>query len=186
LWLRRSWSSWPTGVNGSILTQRQLTPQALEGPLPAPPAYDASKKTALVVAGNTATESSDLLGPYEVLTTSGEFNVYVVAPERRLTPLIPIPEQNCCGTLDLVPHYSFAGYDAAIGVAPALVVVPYIPYASTKDAPVLDWLRQQPEQTVILSICGGSQMVADAGLLAGHSAASHHTLYAILTQAHRR
>jgi putative intracellular protease/amidase len=55
------------------------------------------------------------------------------------------------------------------------VVVPYIPYASTTDTAVLDWLRQLPEQTTILSICGGSQMVADAGLLAGHPAASHHT-----------
>jgi putative intracellular protease/amidase len=172
------------GMAGSMRTHEQLTPPSIERPLPAPPAYDPTKKTALVVAGNTATESSDLLGPYEVLTTSGEFNVFVVAPERTLTPLIPIPEQNCCGTLDLVPHYSFAEYDAAIGVAPDLVVVPYIPYASTKDTAVLDWLRAQPEQTTILSICGGSQMVADAGLLAGHRAASHHTLYPILHRSH--
>jgi AraC family transcriptional regulator, transcriptional activator FtrA len=172
------------GVNGSMLTQRQLTTQAFHSPLPAPPAHDSSKKTALVVAGNMATESSDLLGPYEVLATSGEFNVYVVALERKPAPLILIPEQNCCGSMDVVPHYSFAEYEQTVGVTPDLVVVPYIPYASTRDTAVLDWLREQPEQTVILSICGGSQLVADAGLLAGHSAASHHTLYPILGQTH--
>ena len=172
------------GMSGSMLTNQQLKPVLVERPLPAPPAYHPDKKTALVVAGNTATESSDLLGPYEMLATSGKFNVYVVAPERTLTPLIPIPQQNCCGTLDLVPHFSFAEYDQAIGVTPDLVVVPYIPYASSTDTAVLDWLRQVPEQTVILSICGGSQMVADAGLLTGHRAASHHTLYPILNQAH--
>jgi putative intracellular protease/amidase len=170
---------------GAALTQQQLRPQTAEQALPTPPAYDPAKKTALLVAGNTATESSDLLGPYEVLATSGQFNVFVVAPERKLTPLIPIPDQLCCGTMDLLPHYSFAEYDQAVGVTPDLVVVPYIPYASTKDTAVLDWLRTRPgEQTLILSICGGSQMVADAGLLAGHRAVSHHTLYPYLPKWH--
>jgi hypothetical protein len=57
-------------ASGSMLTNQQLKPVANERALPPPPAYDPSRKTALVVAGNTATESSDLLGPYEVLATS--------------------------------------------------------------------------------------------------------------------
>ena len=36
----------------------------------APPAHDPSKPTAVVLAGNGNTESSDLLGPYETLATS--------------------------------------------------------------------------------------------------------------------
>jgi transcriptional regulator GlxA family with amidase domain len=171
-------------ASGSMLTRQQLESVPHDLAMPAPPAYDPSKKTALVVAGNTATESSDLLGPYEVLATSGQFNVYVVAPERTLTPLIPIPQQNCCGTLDLAPHFSFAEYERTIGVRPDVVVVPYIPYASTTDSAVLDWLRQQSDDTLILSICAGSQMVADAGLLAGQRAASHHTMYPILEESH--
>src|SRR5579884_1853384 len=59
------------------------------------------------------------------------------------------PERNCCGTLDLVPHYSFAGCDAGVGMEPDLVVVPYIPYATTTDTAVLDWLRALPEQATI-------------------------------------
>jgi AraC family transcriptional activator FtrA len=169
---------------GGMLTQKELQVPAFDARLPQRPPHDAAKKTALVVAGNTATESSDLLGPYEVLATSGEYNVYVVTPERKLTPLIPIPQQLCCGTLDLMPHYSFAEYEQTFGATPDLVVVPYIPYASTQDVAVLEWLRHLPEQTTILSICGGAQMVADAGLLGGHSAASHHTIYPIVQQSH--
>lgn len=161
----------------------QVRPPTFEQPLPAAPEHDPAKRTAVVVAGNAATESSDLLAPYEVLATSEAFNVYVVAPERRLTPLIPQP--HCCGTLDIVPHYSFAEYDRVIGTAPDLVVVPYIPQASKEDAAVLDWLREAPgDDTVILSICGGAQMVADAGLLNGRQATSHHTMLPVLEKSH--
>jgi putative intracellular protease/amidase len=166
-----------------VRAQHVSPPPAVDQPLPAPPAHDPAKRTALVVAGNAATESSDLLGPYEVLATSGAFNLYVVAPERRLTPLVPQP--HCCGPLDLVPHYSFAEYDRAIGVGPDLIVVPFIPYADTADAAVLTWLRERPgNETVILSICGGAKMVADAGLFAGHRATSHATNLPILARTH--
>ncbi len=166
-----------------VRAQNPSQPAAVDQPLPAPPTHDPAKRTAVIVAGNAATESSDLLGPYEVLAASGAFNVYLVAPERRLTPLVPQP--HCCGPLDVMPHYSFAEYDRVIGAAPDLVVVPFIPFADTADAAVLAWLRERPgEQTVILSICGGAKMVADAGLLAGHQATSHATNLPILAQTH--
>ncbi len=172
-------------AQGAIIVraQSQPRPPAFDQPLPAPPAHDPAKRTAVIVAGNAATESSDLLGPYEVLAASGAFNVYLVAPERRLTPLVPQP--HCCGPLDVVPHYSFADYDRVIGAAPDLVVVPFIPFTDTVDAEVLPWLLAQPgEQTVILSICGGAKMVADAGLLAGRQATSHATNLPILARTH--
>ncbi len=169
----------------TALAQQQLQLGTVDGPLPAPPAHDPTKRTALIVAGNMATESSDLLGPYEMLATSGAFNVYVIAPERKLTPLIPVP--HCCAPLDFMPHYSFAEYDQLIGTTPDLVVVPYIPFAAPggPDEAVLTWLRERPSaETVILSICGGAQMVADAGILAGHQATSHHITLQIVEQTH--
>src|SRR5688572_30133946 len=48
-------------------------PPALGQPLPERPVHDPSKQTAVIVAGNTGTESSDLMGPYETLATSGRF-----------------------------------------------------------------------------------------------------------------
>ena len=69
---------------------------AYAGELPARPAHDPAKKTAVVVAGNQLTEVSDLLAPYEVLAASGEFNVYVVAPERKASPVNALPLYLCC------------------------------------------------------------------------------------------
>jgi transcriptional regulator GlxA family with amidase domain len=171
-----------------LVVQNPLGPApAFDGPLPSPPEHDSAKRTAVIVAGNVATEVSDLLGPYEVLAASDAFNVYVVAPERTLTPLVPVPAYHCCAAIDLVPHYSFAEYDRAIGVAPDLIVVPYIPLAAEgkQDAAVLAWLRERPgDQTVVLSICGGAQMVADSGILAGHTATSHHITLPVVTKDH--
>jgi transcriptional regulator GlxA family with amidase domain len=166
-----------TPIAGIVVPGPLSPAPAFARPLPAPPAHDAAKPTAVILAGNAGTEVSDLLGPYEVLAASGAFNVYVIAPERRLTPLVPIPAQHCCAAVDLAPHYSFAEFDRAVGVTPDLVVVPYIPLAAEgqADAAVLAWLRDRPgEQTVVLSICGGAQMVADSGILAGHTVTSHH------------
>ncbi len=162
----------------SVVSQGPLgQPPALDRPIPERPVHDPTRPTAVVVAGNMTTEVSDLLGPYEVLAASGAFNVYVVAPERRLTPLVPVPLQHCCAFMDLMPHYSFAEYDQMIGAAPDLIVVPYIPRTNAEDAAVLSWLRERPgDRTVILSICGGAQMVADAGILAGHTATTHQTI----------
>src|SRR5262245_37355865 len=117
------------GVARAFVGPRAEAPPPLSQPLPARPAHDPSKRTAVIVAGNAGTESSDLLGPYETLATSGRFNVYVVAPERTLAPLFP-------GDLSLIPHYSFAEYDAELGGAVDLLVIPYIPNAETAAAAV--------------------------------------------------
>jgi transcriptional regulator GlxA family with amidase domain len=170
----------------SVISQGPLAPPpAFSQPLPDRPVHDPSKPTAVVLADNLLTEVSDLLAPYEVLAASGQYNVYVVAPERRLSPLGPVPVQQCCAFTDLVPHYSFAEYDQLVGVSPALIVVPYIPGTDGPDAAVLSWLRERPgDQTIVLSICGGAQMVADSGILAGHTATSHHTTLQQVVKSH--
>ena len=109
------------------------------------------------------------MGPYETLATSGQLNVYVAAPERILAPLFP-------GDLSIVPHYSFAEYDAAFGepARPAGRAVHPVT-ADTADArrPDLD-PRPGDAGTTILSICGGAKAVADAGVLSGQTATTHH------------
>jgi putative intracellular protease/amidase len=132
----------------------------------------------VVVAGNHATEISDPLGPYETLATSGTYNVFVAAPERVASPFFP-------GSLSVVPHYSFSEYDAAFSGAVDLLVVPYIPNASTSDAAVLDWIREKAALgTTVLSICAGAQVVADAGVLGGQSATTHHDTLPVVERSH--
>jgi putative intracellular protease/amidase len=159
---------------------------AFVGQLPAPPAHDPARKTAVIVVGNQLTEVSDFLAPYEVLAASGEFNVYVVAPERKAAPLNALPVYLCCSWVDVVPNYSFAEYDATFG-APDLIVVPAIPRAApgNPDVAVLEWLRTRTDaHTVVLSICVGAQVVADAGVLAGRRATSQALMLPALAKTH--
>ncbi len=81
--------------------------------LPAPPVHDPARRTAVVVASNYGTEITDFLPPYEILARSGAFNVYVVAPERRLTPVTSARQQPT--GLEIIPHYSYADYDQVVG-----------------------------------------------------------------------
>jgi putative intracellular protease/amidase len=158
---------------------------AFEGEYPAEfPAWDPAKLTAIVVAGVEGSESSDLLAPYQILAETGAFNVYTVAPERRLAPLFP-GSPHLAG-VDMIPNFSFEEYAQQVGVTPDLIVVPFIPSTDGPvDAPILGWLRENTgERTVILSICGGAKMVADAGLLDGLSATTHRNIFQLVEPDH--
>lgn len=172
------------GLRLGTATRADTTPPPYTGALPTPSTHNALKPTAIVVAANSGTEGSDFLAPYAVLGTSGAFNLYAVAPERRITHLFP------GGTLvrgvDVVPHYSFAEYDTAIGSDPDLIVIPFMPY---KQAPeyqtILKWIRAHAgPHTILLSICAGAENLADTGLLDGHAATTHHNSFALIAQQH--
>jgi transcriptional regulator GlxA family with amidase domain len=151
-------------------------PPALAEPLPARPGQDPGKFTAVVVAGATGAESIDVLVPYEVLAASGRFNVYTVAPERRPLPLFP-GTPNLQG-IDFLPHFSLAEFEEQITTQPDVVVVPFVPSADSADnAPLLAWLRERvTPDTTLLTICGGSWVAAEAGLLDGRKATNHQNV----------
>jgi AraC family transcriptional regulator, transcriptional activator FtrA len=161
-----------------------LNPPPFTGLLPPPPTHNPDKPTAVIVAANSGTESSDFLAPYAVLGASGAFNLYAVAPERRVTHLFP------GGTLargvDVVPHYAMAEYDRVIGSDPDLIVIPYLPNIQAPEyATILSWIRAHAgPQTILLSICAGATNLADTGLLAGHSATTHHNSFSVIAQQH--
>jgi AraC family transcriptional regulator, transcriptional activator FtrA len=172
------------GIRLGTSSSTDTNPPLYTGALPTPTAYNPGKRTAVVIAANSGTEGSDFLAPYAVIGASGAFNLYAVAPERRITHLFP------GGTLvrgvDVVPHYSFAEYDAAIGSDPDLIVVPFMPY---KQAPeyqtILQWIRAHVgPHTILLSICAGAENLADTGLLDGHSTTTHHNSFALIAQQH--
>lgn len=54
-----------------------------------PVPFDPGKRTAVVIMSNTGTELTDFLAPYEILATTGAFNVLAVAPQARITPSAP-------------------------------------------------------------------------------------------------
>ncbi len=163
------------GVTGLVMQLRaDRTPPLFNGALPAPPAHVAGKRTAVLLAANSGAEASDFLAPYAVLARSGAFNLYAVAPERRITHLFTSGRG-----VDFMPHYSFAEYDHEIGGDPDLIVIPFL--ASDQHAEyqsILAWIRSHAgPHTIVLSICAGAKNLADTGLLDGHKATSHHYVF---------
>jgi transcriptional regulator GlxA family with amidase domain len=137
-------------------------------PPPAPVAHDPAKPTAVVVVGDRGAVVSDTLAPYEILATTGAFNVYAVAPSGRPAPLT--------GGLDLVPDLTFAGLADLLGDEAAdVVVVPAMPdLGESTTKPVTDWVKGQAAGgALLLGVCNGSGILASAGLLDGRDATAH-------------
>jgi transcriptional regulator GlxA family with amidase domain len=173
----------PTILGTVNLANKVLTPGSVEplesptysGALPTPPALDPSKKIAVVVSGPRGVEIGDAMEAFEVLARSDLYNVYTVAPERKPLTLNPGPSLGG-SSIDFVPHFSFAEYDAQIGRAPDLIAIPYFDPAYTPegDADTLDWIRTHfGSNTTILGICSGNIMLADTGLVAGRNATTN-------------
>ncbi|MGV2788280.1 DJ-1/PfpI family protein, partial [Clostridium perfringens] len=74
------------------------------------PKYDASKPTVAVLLENEVTEVFDFLVPYEMFAMTEAYNVYGVAPDRKIKSLT--------GGLDVIPHYSFDEMDTMLGKSP--------------------------------------------------------------------
>lgn len=137
------------------------------GPSDAAARHDPSKPTAVVVLGNEGTNAADSLPPFEVLAASGAFNVYTVAEERRLVPLV--------GGLDLVPDLSYDDLARLLDGAPDVIVVPQIKNEPRPGSPVITWLDEQRRtgSPLIVSVCVGAEILAEAGYLDGRPATSH-------------
>ncbi|HEX4811885.1 MAG TPA: DJ-1/PfpI family protein [Nonomuraea sp.] len=147
--------------------ENQYSPPEITTTTATPPAHDPGKPTAVVVVGNSGANIADALVSYEVLAVTGAFNVYTVAPERRPLPLL--------GGLDLVPDLSFEQLAQRLGgSAPAVTVVPAMPDSDTSDrSKVTSWIRDTAGKGLLLSVCTGARLVAEAGLLDGRDATSH-------------
>jgi putative intracellular protease/amidase len=172
------------GTRMVTAARTDTNPPAYTGALPMPPVHDPGKRTAVIIAANSGTEGSDFLAPYEVIATSGAFNLYAIAPERRITHLFP--GSPLLRGVDIMPHYSFAEYDTAIGSDPDLIVIPFMPFEQAPEyQKIMAWIRAHAgPHTILLSICAGAKNMTDTGLLAGRSVTTHHYTFPVIAQAH--
>ena len=155
------------GATGEIYTPRD----ASAPPVPidiAAPMYDPGKPTAVVVLGSEGANVADVLAPYQVLADSGGFNVYTVAEQPQPVTLT--------GGLDLIPDLTFQQLQERLPGTPDVIVMPQIPEAGEPTAaPIVEWLQQQRANgdPLLLTVCVGAEVLAQAGLLDGRPATSH-------------
>jgi transcriptional regulator GlxA family with amidase domain len=155
------------GATDEIYTPRDATAP----PIPiniAPPTYDRGKPTAVVVLGSKGANVADVLAPYEVLAGTGGFNVYTVAEQSQPVPLT--------GGVDLIPDLTFKQLEEHLPETPDVIVMPQIPEAGEPTAaPIAEWLQQQRANgdPLLVGVCVGAELLAQAGLLDGRPATSH-------------
>jgi putative intracellular protease/amidase len=159
------------GARGEVYTAREPgTPSAPVDEVAAP-THDPGKPTAVILLGPEGANAADVLAPYEVLAASGAFNLYTVAPRRQPVPLT--------GNLDLVPDLSLGQLDQRLPTGPEVIVVPQLSEVASglppSVAPVIAWLQRQRAQgdPLLVSVCVGAEVPAEAGLLDGRPATSH-------------
>lgn len=125
----------------------------------------ASKPVVAVLAYNPGTEVTDFLVPYGVLSDSGLADVHAVALAEGAVTLRPAP-----GLVELPD--TAATFDAAYPAGADYVIVPAV--VDPDNAALTSWLRAQHSKgAVIMSICDGAKVLAQAGLLKGRTATAH-------------
>ncbi len=118
-----------------------------------------------VLGYNAATEVTDYVVPYGILAESGVAKVVAVATapgEIRMTPALRFEAQA-----------TTRQFDGQFPDGADYVIVPNV-YEGAQDAVVLDWVRAQAAGgAIIVGICDGVPVLANAGLLSGRSATGH-------------
>ncbi|MGD0304016.1 MAG: DJ-1/PfpI family protein [Candidatus Acidiferrales bacterium] len=144
-------------------TSDQTAPSA--SPLKAP----ASGSIPVAVVLSEGAVVIDFCGPWEVFESAyvprhedAPFELYTVAAD--VNPI------HASGGLKIVPDYSFKN-----APAPKVIVIP----AQHESSPaMLEWIRASAKTAdVTMSVCTGSFILAETGLLAGKSATTHHSAY---------
>ncbi len=123
-------------------------------------------------------EELDFCGPFEVFNLANEvnhqphFKVYIVAESDR-----PIKTHN---NLRVMPDYSLLDCPE-----PDILLIPggIGSRAALKNQAILNWVKAlAPKLELLLSVCTGALILAEAGLLAGLKATTHHTCFDELAQ----
>jgi transcriptional regulator GlxA family with amidase domain len=113
---------------------------------------------------NDATEATDYLMPYGILRRADVADVMLLATERAPVKLFP--------ALTVQPHATLAEFDARYPDGADYVIVPAM--SRDDDPVVIEWLRRQAaEGALIVGVCAGAKVVAEAGLLDGKRATTH-------------
>jgi putative intracellular protease/amidase len=117
-----------------------------------------------VVGANGGTETTDYLVPYGVLKRSGVADVFALGTNIGPVKLMP--------ALTVVPDMTTTAFVQRYPDGADYVIVPAL--HDSKDVSVRDFIKAQAAGgATIVSICDGTLVMANAGLLDGHNATGH-------------
>lgn len=128
-----------------------------------PPKHTARPVVAIIGA-NGGTETTDYLLPYGVLKRSGVVDVVAVATEAGPMKMMP--------SLTIVPDTTTADFDRHMPEGADYVIVPAL-HDPTDRGVIAFILAQAKKGATILSICNGTLVMENTGLLAGRRATGH-------------
>lgn len=117
-----------------------------------------------VIGLNEGTETTDYLMPTGILRRADAADVLLVAPAAGSVKLYP--------ALTVDSDFSLEQFDARYPDGADYVIVPAM--KRPDDPAVLTWLRAQAQSgAIIVGVCAGAMVVANAGLLDGKRATTH-------------
>jgi putative intracellular protease/amidase len=117
-----------------------------------------------VVGANGGTETTDYLMPYGILRRADVADVVALGMGPGPVALYP--------ALKAEPQATAAEFDARHPEGADYVVVPAM--RRDDDPAVLDWIRSQAAKgAIVVGVCAGAKIVAEAGLLDGKRATTH-------------
>jgi putative intracellular protease/amidase len=117
-----------------------------------------------IIGINEGTETTDYLMPYGILRRADVADVVALATRPGPMTLYP--------ALKVAPQATVADFDARHPDGADYVVVPAM--SRDDDPTAMQWLRSQAEKgAVVVGVCAGAKVVAEAGLLDGKRATTH-------------
>jgi putative intracellular protease/amidase len=117
-----------------------------------------------IVGINDATEVTDYLMPYGILRRADVADVMALATKPGPMTLFP--------ALKIEPQATVAEFDARHPEGADYVIVPNM--SRHDDPDVLRWIRSQAAKgAIVVGVCAGALVVAEAGLLDGKRATTH-------------
>lgn len=129
------------------------------------------KHLVAILAVNSGTETTDFIVPYSVLKRSGNFDVVSVSTESGIIKMMP--------ALQILSDKTINEFDKSNPEGADIIIVPAV--HDSEDKKIINWIKEQKNKSaMIVSICEGARVLANAELLNGKSATSHWYAYSDL------
>jgi putative intracellular protease/amidase len=117
-----------------------------------------------IIGANRGTEVTDYLMPYGVLRRADVADVVALGTEPGPVTLYP--------ALKVEPQATVADFDASHPEGADYVIVPAM--SRDDDPAVLQWIKSQAaKRAIVVGVCAGAKIVAEAGMLDGKRATTH-------------